>query len=253
MDGKLYLLNEDGKLLWEHQFATIASLGWRPEDVTAIRIKRPYIAVGTEFTNEYLYVYTIHRKRVFEKRIKGRVEDISFMDNRLIVGSDSHLYIFNLTGKNEYIVDVPAKKVVVLDNLIFVVNSYGVFAFKPSHKATIKKYWSIEIDFKDIDFCPVSSGIFLALENQLYSISRNGDFIWDREFDEPVNSIFFDETVRRIYVGMDGEIEILTSSGKSVGRVDIDGKVVKIGRMSGIVVLEQNESYESLTLKKIVF
>ena len=256
MDGKLYLFSENGKLLWKHQFATIASLGWRPEDVTAVKIGRQYVAVGTEFTNEYLHVYTTTRKRVLEKKVRGRVEDIAFMGERLVVGTDSYLYNFDINRGREHIIDTPAKKVEILNDIIIAINNYGVIAFKPSANGKIKKYWRVKSGSKfglksgskGSEFCIAKNGFLLASENELQSISPNGEIQWSKKFDVKIDSLYFDKISDKIYVGMDGKLKVLSPRGESIKDFKVDGKVVKVGRFRDVVALVWNEG---LTLYKL--
>ena len=76
MDGKLYLLSINGKKLWEYQFATIASLGWRPEDVTSVSIGNGFVTASTQFTHNYLYAYTLKRNRLFNRKFEGSIQKV---------------------------------------------------------------------------------------------------------------------------------------------------------------------------------
>ncbi|NOZ77439.1 MAG: PQQ-binding-like beta-propeller repeat protein [Euryarchaeota archaeon] len=119
MDGKIYLLTKAGKLLWEHQFATIASLGWRPEDVTAIGLGDNCVATGTEFIGEYVYVYTFRRKRVFLKRVAGTVRAIA-INGSVAVGTDTRLYVFDFDGEERFSIPAQTADVkVTKDGIVF--------------------------------------------------------------------------------------------------------------------------------------
>jgi len=98
MDGKLYLMDEDGKKLWEHQFATIASLGWRPEDVICISIGRGFVSVATRFMHDYVYAYTFDRERLFEHRFDEDVLKLSSSSSTAVL-TERGIAVFDLKGK----------------------------------------------------------------------------------------------------------------------------------------------------------
>ena len=106
IDGKIYLFRKDGKLLWSHQFATIASLGWRPEDVTALSVGGSCVIAGTEFISEHVYAYTLDRKRLFYTRVGGTVKEIAVGSSEVAVGTEGGLQLFELTGKQVLHADV---------------------------------------------------------------------------------------------------------------------------------------------------
>lgn len=238
MDGKVYLFTINGKLQWKHQFATIASLGWRPEDVTVVKVKDQFVVVGTEFMNEYIHVYTVNRKRVFQRRVKGRVEDFSFVGERLIAGTDSHLYVFSMDGKEECSVETPTKKVEVVNGKIIVLNNYGVVVYRKygnGNKFKIKKYWSAKL--RDPISCIVGENILLASENLLNYISKSGEVLWQKVLERPIVSLFYDSFSDEIYVGMENSIQILLNTGELIGDFKFNGKPLKIGRLEDVVVI----------------
>ncbi len=98
MDGKLYLLSISGKKLWEYQFATIASLGWRPEDVTSVSIGNGFVTASTQFTHNYLYAYTLKRERMFNRKFKDGIQKI-FAGDMITVVSDSGVSVLTKDGK----------------------------------------------------------------------------------------------------------------------------------------------------------
>ncbi len=281
MDGKAYLFTKDGELKWKHQFATIASLGWRPEDVTAVRLNNSFVAVGTEFMNEYIHLYTTDRKRVFQKRVRGRVEDLSFIGDKLVVGTDSHLYVFDMGGREER-VEIPVNRVEVTDDRIIVLNDHGVVAYElymgeedgfmvkgksgyavnsveddnvDNRPRKLKRRWGIGL--KKPLSCFTGEDLLLASENLLSCVSRDGEVKWRITLDKPVECLFYDWISGKIYIGMDRELRILLNGlGDGVGgtkeyvdyveRMDtthLDGRPIGIGRLGDIVavVCEQYE------------
>ncbi len=97
MDGKLYLMESSGKKLWEHQFATIASLGWRPEDVISVSVGKGFVSAATRFMHDYVYAYTFDRERLFEYRFEEDVRKVS--SNELtVVLTEKRAVVF---GRNE--------------------------------------------------------------------------------------------------------------------------------------------------------
>ncbi len=238
MDGKIYLFTINGKLRWKHQFATIASLGWRPEDITAVKVGDSFIAVGTEFMNEYIHLYTVNRRRIFQRRIKGRVEDFSFIEDKLVAGTDSNLYIFDMEGKEKSIIETPVRRVEIANDKIIVLNDYGVVVYRKyenSDKIKIKKYWGVRL--QDPLLSIVDGNILLASENLLSYVSGSGEVVWQKVLDKPVESLFYDEPSNRIYVGMEDSLQILSNNGESVKEVKFEGELIRIGRFENIVVL----------------
>jgi len=98
MDGKLYLIESGGKKLWEHQFATIASLGWRPEDVTSVSVGKDYVSAATRFMHDYVYAYTFDRERLFEHRFDEDVLKVSSNDLTVVV-TEKRAAVFDRNSK----------------------------------------------------------------------------------------------------------------------------------------------------------
>ncbi len=101
MDGKLYLFDSSGKLLWEHQFATIASLGWRPEDVTNVSIGRDYVVASTRFMHDYVYAYTFKRERLFSVRFEEDILRV-FAGKNTVVVTERGSKVFDREGRELY-------------------------------------------------------------------------------------------------------------------------------------------------------
>lgn len=242
MDGKVYLFTKEGKLLWMHQLATIASLGWRPEDVTALKISDQFVIVGSEFMNEYVYAYTINRKRIFQKKVKGRVLDFFLFKDKIAVGTENCLYIFNMQGKENCRLEMPTKKVEVVKNKIVVLNNYGIIVYKFNETkdgVRVEKYWSAKLH--NSNFCIAGENILLASETLLNYISKNGEVIWQKILDSTISSMFYDNVSDKIYVGMDNKIQVFSNTGKLIEDYKINGRPLKIGWLKEDVVVVVKE------------
>ncbi|WP_202319888.1 PQQ-binding-like beta-propeller repeat protein [Archaeoglobus neptunius] len=235
MDGKLYLYTIDGELLWEHQFATTASLGWRPEDVTAVKLGNDVVAAGTEFMNEYVYVYTHKRKRVFQKRVAGRVEDFLFLKDRIIAGTDRYLYVFSRKGEPKWTFSIPVKKLVAFGNGVIVLNRNEAILFELNNNVT--EIWRIHASNPDVsagrEFVLLSSG------NLLRCITKDGEVLWEKTLDAPAVSLHCED---RMYVGAKNTILVLSENGETEERLKVDGVPLKFG--DGLVAV----SNKSLSL-----
>lgn len=222
MDGKLYLYKINGELLWEHQFATTASLGWRPEDVTAVKLGDSVVAAGTEFMNEYVYVYTHKRKRVFQKRVTGRVEDFLFLKNQVIVGTDKQFYILSMKGNSEWTLSTPVEKLETFGKGMIVINKNGVILFELNDE--VVEIWRIQASNPVVstgrEFMLLSSG------NVLRCIAKDGEMLWQKTLDTPVVSLHCED---RIYVGMRNVILVLSENGETEDRLKVDGVPLKFG------------------------
>ena len=236
MDGKVHLYTTNGKLLWMHQFATIASLGWRPEDVTCLKLDKQFVMVGTEFMNEYFHMYTINRKRVFQKRVKGRVKDASLFNDKVIVGTDNNVHVFDVNGKELCRIDVPTKEINVVEDRILVSNNYGVIVYKYAidDEFSVEKYWSARLH--DPIVCMAKKDVILSSEDLLNYISSNGEVVWQVTFDRDVKSVFYDDESEKIYVGLENNIKVYSSSGDELKTFKVDGEPLKIGKFGDSVV-----------------
>ncbi len=176
MDGKLYLIDSEGEILWEQQFATIASLGWRPEDVTALALGEESVVAGTEFTSEYIYAYTVGRKRLFEKRVSGTVKSIAINRN-IAIGTDRFLYLLDKNGRLIFKKHVSTSNVDFAGNtLIFSADNELGFIYNEDMQT---------INFEDkIDNVFYSDGrIYVFTDRKLAILSENGETIDKIELD----------------------------------------------------------------------
>jgi outer membrane protein assembly factor BamB len=181
MDGKVYLFTKTGKLLWEHQFATIASLGWRPEDVTAVSVGNNCIAIGTEFTGEFVYVYSFERKRILQKRVKGTVKAIA-VDDILAVGTDNALQVFDLRGKEKFSLPVKVTDVEVADGKVVVCSKNEIIAIDGDGKDLWRESFDREV--RQI-FC--NDYVYAIVGDRVAVMSMNGSVVEDVELEhEPI-------------------------------------------------------------------
>ncbi len=216
MDGKLYLFTVDGKLCWEHQFATTASLGWRPEDVTAVRVSKKIVCAGTEFMNEYVYVYTTERKRVFQLRVDGRINDFVILDDGIVVGTDRYLYMISLKGEVLHKLEIPVENLGMTKDALLVLNRNGVVAFDTKNFIQIWEY-SAESPI----MCCCEDGVLIGTRNILSFFSRDGKLLWKKQLDGEVVCLHYDGNY---YVGMKGRI--LIGEAKEIR---IEGTPLKFG------------------------
>ncbi len=169
MDGKLYVFKKDGKLLWSQQFATIASLGWRPEDVVAIGIGEDAIVAGTEFIQDYIYAYTLSRRRIFEQKVEGRVRDV-YVGRNFIVGTEKKLYIFNRRGELVSEFQMPAEKVTEAGKLIIFSNKNRLYCIEDG-----KISWTMSFD--EIKSLNYNGKIQIMCRNAIYMMSEDGEIL----------------------------------------------------------------------------
>ncbi|AEA47193.1 outer membrane protein assembly factor BamB family protein [Archaeoglobus veneficus] len=177
MDGKIYLFTKTGKLLWEHQFATIASLGWRPEDVTAVGIGDNFVAVGTEFIGEHIYVYTFKRERMFHKRVNGTVRAIA-ANRCLAVGTDEKLYVFEPDGRERFSITAQVTDVKITETGILTSSGNRVYMFSSNGKELWHKSFDCEI--KQL-YC--NGRIYAIAGKRVVVMSESGDILKDVELE----------------------------------------------------------------------
>ncbi len=228
MDGKMYLLTKTGRLLWEHQFATIASLGWRPEDVTAIGLGDNCVAAGTEFIGEYVYIYTLERKRLFQKRVEGTVRGIA-INGKIVVGTDRRLYVYNRNGKEELSIPAQSMHVKILNNKIVAAKSDGLVIYGRDRV--------LEKSIKEPIFSSVGDNIAFACGNEVCLMTDEGGEIWSRSLDSVVKLLYCSDD--KIYAVVDDGVIVLSGDGRLIERVEFDGNPVSMGRI-GILVHECN-------------
>lgn len=170
MDGKLYMIDTEGEILWEQQFATIASLGWRPEDVTALALSEDSVVAGTEFTSEYIYAYTVGRKRLFEKRVSGTVRSIAINRN-IAIGTDRFLYLFDKKGRLIFKKPASISMVDFAGNtLIFSADNELGFIYRGD-------MWTITLDSTINNVFYYNGKIYVFTDRKLTILSKNGETI----------------------------------------------------------------------------
>ncbi len=215
MDGKLYLFSFSGELLWENQFATTASLGWRPEDVTAVKVGKNLVAAGTEFMNEYIYVYTIKRKRIFQKKVDGRVTDL-ILDKNIVVGTEKRLYVMNEKGETISLLDFPVEKLMSFRQNVLAYGNETLIALSDGEVRWRKRV-------KASNICAADDEIFITHGDLLRCLSEDGEVLWEKEFGSEILAIHYDD---ELHVGIDGKVCIYDGGWRSM---DVKGKPLKFG------------------------
>lgn len=227
MDGKLYLFTIDGKLHWGHQFATTASLGWRPEDVTAVKVGNGIVCAGTEFMNEYIYVYTVNRKRVLQQRVKARVKDFLLLDDGIVVGTGQYLYMISLGGRTLQLIRMPVEKLGRVGDTLIVLNRKGVTALDVKEFA---KIWGCSAENAVIYCC--GDEVLVATEKNLKCLSKDGELLWRKHFDEKIVCLHYDDSY--CYVGVKNRIFVLYDD--VVREIRVEGTPLRFGE--GVVVIK---------------
>ncbi len=225
MDGKLYLFTKSGKKLWEHQFATIASLGWRPEDVTRISIGKGFVAVATQFMHDYVYAFNFNRKRLFEVRFE-EVRNL-FAEDNVVVVTDVGAVALNREGKVLFKCEGEVKyafeykdKIVLCgdincdrDNVKtmqcdfagkFGDNVYAVTGEKIAvFDNEFRKLWDFEANSR-IVHVRGNSKLYVMSENEVLELDKRGNVEWKTEFDGKAVGV-----CRFGAVYFDGELKVI--------------------------------------------
>jgi len=228
MDGKIYLFTKTGRLLWEHQFATIASLGWRPEDITAVGLGDNCVVAGTEFIGEYIYAYTFERKRLFQKRVNGTVRNIA-VDKRIVVGTDRNLCVYDRNGEEKFNTPAQIIDVKTLNRKIVAAEKDGLIVCEEN------KIWRKFA--KNPLFSLAEDRIALASGNKIYLITNKGEELWNISFDEIVKQLFYHNG--KIYAVVGGESVAISEDGNIIGSAELGGSLIGIGK-TGILVRNRN-------------
>ena len=230
MDGKVYLFTVGGKLCWEHQFATTASLGWRPEDVTAVKIGGGVVCAGTEFMNEYVYVYTTERKRVFQLRVGGRVRDFLLVPGRIIIGTENNLYMVTREGEILQALELPALALSRWGEKLVVIGGGEITVFEIRGSELVKVWSHPHTSTALPKICWCKEGLLVGFGNCLKCFSEDGRLRWERSFDGEIVGIHYDAG---IYVGLRNRILVLRNGEVEV--MEVDGIPVKFGEGTVIV------------------
>ncbi len=226
MDGKLYLFTESGKKLWEHQFATIASLGWRPEDVTRISIGKGFVAVSTQFMHDYVYAFNFNRKRLFEIRFE-EVRNL-FADDNIVVVTNMGAVALNREGKVLFRCEGDVRhafeyngKIVLCGDIDYIdKNNVNVmqcdFAGKFGDKVyavtgekltvldeNLRDLWRFESNSR-IVHVRGNSKLYVMSEKEVFELDKRGNVEWKTEFEGKAIGV-----CRFGAVYFDGELKVI--------------------------------------------
>ncbi len=215
MDGKLYLFTVEGKKLWEQQFATIASLGWRPEDVTAIGLGDVVVA-GAGFVNDYVYAFTPEHDRLFERRVEGTVRSVLCGDG-ITVGTDRELYLFSPDGDVLARDSIAVSKLEALDERIIAVTDSGVVVYTEG----LERLWRFDAPNPK---CRAGEGILVASKDNLTFLSEDGEILWTYNL-SGITSLGCEDC---IFAGVTGTIYEFSPSGELLERFEICGTPLEI-------------------------
>ncbi len=211
MDGKLYIFTDKGKKLWEQQFATIASLGWRPEDVTNVSIGKDVVAVTTQFMHDYVYVFTLDRYRLFERRFDEDIINV-FAGENIVVTTEDRVFVFNRQGK--LILEDEGKV-----NCVFEHSGKLVFCGDVKNSKN-----SIYCDFAG----ECGNYIYAVDGNMLKILDEKFGELWSFEASSNIVKVMCDNS--KIYVMCDGEIFIFWKD-KLIWNAEFQGRAIGICRI----------------------
>lgn len=212
MDGKLYLMTSEGNKIWEHQFATVVSLGWRPEDVTSVSIGDGFIAVSTQFMHDYVYAYTFRRKRLFSHRFNRDVLKV-FAGSRITVLTDNSFSVFSKQGKLIYSRECRVSDVCEFQDKIVVCSKQTDFS---------NGVLTVPCEFAKT--CGNGMNLCLMSGKTVRILDENLNEVWKAKFNDTVKYVFYREdeifvaTNKEVFRVVDGEAKLLTKTrGKIVG------------------------------------
>ncbi len=187
-DGKVYLLNTDGEVLWYRQFITIVGCWQRPEDVSAIAIGKDVVA-GTGWINSYIRRLDLKGKLIADKEIKGDIKSIFVKDSTVAVGTTKRLYV------NDREIKLPVNKVVV-DDRVYAAGKSNVFAIENDI------VWSFKALKPVFD---VSKDYLVVGSNKTTVLSKNGEVVCEIDVPKPeIVKIIDDE----VFLGYNNEIKV---------------------------------------------
>ncbi len=187
-DGKVYLLNLDGEILWYRQFITIVGCWQRPEDVSAVAIGKDVVA-GTEWINSYIRRMDLKGKLIEDREIKGDIKSIAVKNGITAVGTTKRLYVNDIEFK------LPTNKVIV-DDRVYAAGKSNVFAVE---KDVI---WSFKAPRPVFD---VSKDYVVVGSNKTTVLSKNGEIICEMDVPRPDIVKIIDDDV---YLGYNNEIKV---------------------------------------------
>ncbi len=204
-DGKVYVFDLDGNLIFERAFVSIMGCWERPKDVVRVSIDE-CVAVGAEWLKSEVEVLNRRGDVLKSYEVKGGIRDLK-VDRDVIVGTTEHLYV----GRRRF--NKPAFKIFTRP-LVFSSDD-GVYTLKNGLKA-IRKCPHPKID--------VSKDLVAVSSERTALISLEGEMLWEVE-EKPENVFIRDEDV---YLGFENKIKVFRD-GKEVREIEVEGLPVYVG------------------------
>jgi outer membrane protein assembly factor BamB len=139
------------------------------------------VAVGTEFTGEYVYVYSFERKRILQKRVKGTIKAIA-IDDILAVGTDNALHVFDLRGKEKFSIPVKVTDIKVAEGNVVVSSKKEILMISNDGK----ELWRESFD-REVGQLYCNGYIYAIVGDGVTVMSMNGSVVEDVELEhEPI-------------------------------------------------------------------